>query len=459
MEHARTDGRERQASGRGQDMTAMEGVTEGNLRRQDHLILLLLCSLLSILWGSVGLSSDGLVDFRAVYYDARCLIEHHDPYNPHELLSVYQAEDGQFPSDPARTRIFIGGSLVCFNLPSTLLILAPLALLRWGLARVLWIVLTAVLFTLAAVLAWDQARRYAPRLALLLACLLVANTELLYMLGNAAGIVVALSVIGAWSLLNERQMPWGTAALAVALAIKPHDAGLVWLYLVLLGGVQRRRALQAAALTAALALPALLWVGHVAPHWMAELHANLLAGSAPGGVNAPGPAAGGGRDADMVIDLQSALYIFTHRPSVYNAISYLLCAGLLAVWAVRLRAGRASPWIGLAVSVAPTVLVTYHRGYDAKLLLLTLPACAMLWARGGATKWLAALLTTAGILATADLPLNYYLILTGQAPTGLSGMWGKALALAVLEPTPVVLLAMGVFYSWAYLKDRQPASC
>jgi len=29
------------------------------------------------------------------------------------------------------------------------------------------------------------------------------------------------------------------------------------------------------------------------------------------------------------------------------------------------------------------MLVTYHRPFDAKLLLLAVPACAMLWAEGG----------------------------------------------------------------------------
>jgi len=35
-----------------------------------------------------------------------------------------------------------------------------------------------------------------------------------------------------------------SSALRVSVAIKPHDAGLVWLYFLLAGGVYRKRALQ-----------------------------------------------------------------------------------------------------------------------------------------------------------------------------------------------------------------------
>ena len=48
-------------------------------------------------------------------------------------------------------------------------------------------------------------------------------------------------------------------------------------YFLLVGGVERKRALQAAALAVVFALPAILWVSHLVPHWLPEYHANLLA--------------------------------------------------------------------------------------------------------------------------------------------------------------------------------------
>jgi len=89
------------------------------------------------------------------------------------------------------------------------------------------------------------------------------------------------------------------------LGIKPHDAGLVWLYFLLAGGIYLKRALQTLLVTAVLGLVTIAWVTPIAPHWMQELHSNLLAVSAPAesatrdlrGTMCGGPS--------VIIDLQS----------------------------------------------------------------------------------------------------------------------------------------------------------
>src|ERR1017187_6157574 len=103
--------------------------------------------------------------------------------------------------------------------------------------------------------------------------------------GNAAGIVVSLCAVAVWCFLRERFVPAGVLCLAASLAIKPHDAGLVWLYFLLAGGVHRKRALQALLITAVLSVSALLWVSHVAPNWMQDWSANMASISATGGIN------------------------------------------------------------------------------------------------------------------------------------------------------------------------------
>jgi hypothetical protein len=101
------------------------------------------------------------------------------------------------------------------------------------------------------------------------------------------------------------------------------------------------------------------------------------------------------------------------------------------------------------------MLVTYHRLYDAKLLLLVVPACAMLWAEGGRIGRLALLVTTAGIVATADLPLIIFLALTRNLHISTAGLSGKILTVALARPVPLILLAMGIFYLWIYMR-REP---
>jgi hypothetical protein len=318
--------------------------------------------------------------------------------------------------------------------------------------------ITAVLFILAAFLMWDIGARYAPKVSLLLICILLANCEMIFGGGNTAGIAVSLCLVTVWCFIKDRFVPAGILCLAISLAIKPHDAGLVWLYFLLAGRVYRKRALQSFFITAVIALSAFLWVSHVAPHWMQDWNSNLSTISAHGGINEPGPASVTSRYGYMVIDLQSAISIFRDDPRIYNPVSYAICGALLLVWMARTLRLSFSPsraWLALATIVPLTILVTYHRPWDAKLLLLTIPACAMLWAVGGPIRWIAFLVTTAGVVLTADIPLTILVILTRDLRISTAGLPGQMLKAMLMRPAPLVLLAMGIFYLWIYL-HREP---
>jgi hypothetical protein len=95
---------------------------------------------------------------------------------------------------------------------------------------------------------------------------------------------------------------------------------------------------------------------------------------------------------------------------------------LLIVWAFVTLRSRPSPrrtWLALAAIAALTMLPVYHRAQDTKLLLLTVPACAMLWAEGGRIGRLALLVTSAGFVLTGDLPWVVILSLIEQtSPAG-----------------------------------------
>jgi len=100
-----------------------------------------------------------------------------------------------------------------------------------------------------------------------------------------------------------------------------------------------------------------------------------------------------------------------------------------------------------------TLLITYHRTTDAKLLLLTVPACAMLWAQGEGVGKLAMVLTSLAIVISGDISLTVMGILVGQ-PNWIDAGWGQKIWMVpVYRPVPVILLAMGLFYLWAYGKS------
>jgi hypothetical protein len=341
------------------------------------------------------------------------------------------------------------------NVPTTLLLTAPLALLPWGPAHVLWIAVTVGVFLLAALLIWDLAARFAPTAALWLVCILLVNSEMIFCTGNTAGIAIGLCVIAVWCFLEGRFAPVGILAMALSLAIKPHDAGLVWLFLLLMGGVYRKRALQSLLITGVLGLAALLWLSSVAPSWLHDWQANLAVISARGGINEPGPASVTAHSAAMVIDLQAAIAIFRDDPRFYNPLSYLLCGGMLLAGALQTLRKPFSPqcaWLALAAVSALTMLVTYHKPWDAKLLLLTVPACAMLTAEGGTIRRMALLVTASGLVLTADIPLA---ILTGIADhlhLSTASFRGQVLTVLLLRPASLALLVVAVFYLWMLLR-------
>jgi len=424
--------------------------------RRLGLFLLLACGGVAIFYGTgYALKASGSPDFRALYYGTRCLLQHHNPYNENELESVYRREGGERATDSVLQRQVV---TLYVNLPTTFLFVAPLAMLPWWVAQGVWLLIIAGLFLLAGWLMWRVAGEHAPGVARLLICLVLVNSEVIFAGGNSAGLVVGLCVVAVWCFLKERFVTAGVLCMAVSLAIKPHDAGLVWLYFLLAGGVHRKRALQSLVLTAVLALAAVVWVSQVAPHWMHDWGSNMAAINSHGGMNDPGRVSAVSHDVDLVIDLQSVISVFRDNPQIYNPVTYLVCGAMLLVWlirTVRVRFSQTSAWLAIAAVVPLTMLVTYHRPWDAKLLLLTVPASAMLWAGRGATGWLALLVTMAGVVVTGDIPLVILSILGGKLHRTMT-LPGKMLTTVVIHPVPLILLAMSAFYLWTYLKRAEP---
>jgi len=422
--------------------------------RRDGLILLLLGSVIFVLLGAALENSAATPssDFRALYYPARTLANNSDPYSIPQVSSVYQADSAHFPRDDWKARVIATCNVYP---PTAFTFMFPFAMLEWGPAHILWLILTAVGILFVCFLIWNIGAVYAPLASGALIALFLVNSELLMISSNAAGIVVSFCIIAVLCFLRNRFVAVGILCLAISLTIKPQETGLVWLYFLLAGGIYRKRALQTLLVTVAISLPAVLWVWRVSPHWLAEWHSNLAVFSARGGINDPGPASAGGHGLAMVISLQSILSVFRDDPHFYNLGSYTVAAPLLAVWAIITLRGRISPsktWLALASIAAISMLPVYHRQYDAKLLLLTLPACVMLWAEGRPLGRLALLVNTAGFVLTGDLTWAILLGLIGHLHldgTGFSGWLSTALQ---VFPAPLMLLGMAIFYLWIYAR-------
>ena len=390
------------------------------------------------------------VDFRHVYCSAKCLTEQRDPYNPQNVQRTCEAAGAAPAKDSATNRLFV--TRIVYP-PSEFAITVPFALLPFTMSQLLWSALAAAACMVAVYLIWLTGAAYAPLAAGALLGFYIANSPSL-ILGNPAGIVVGLCAIGAWCLVEERLIAAGVLCLAATLLLKPHDSGLVWLYFVLAGGAYRRRGWMALAVAACASLPVILWVTHLSPHWMQEMETNLQAFTVRGGINDPGPGTGGGRGILMITSLQVVFSFLKDDAHFYNLASYCVCAPLFVVWMVvtlRAKISRENAWLALAAAAPLTMLPVYHRQYDARLIVLMLPACLALWVKRDGVGWIALMVTTVAIVLNGDFTW-FVLIHFFNQWYPPNGSYLEAL------PVPLSLLGAACFYLWVYARQgSQPA--
>lgn len=412
----------------------------------DSIYLLILGATIFVAFGWNG----SMGDFKVVYYGAKCLAQHGDPYKPDDVLRVQGIQAVNLRDPIQRQSISLS-----VYLPTAYILVYPIMLLGWPLGHLLWCFLSATAFVLASFLAWELSMDNAPILSGSLIGFMLANGFAFLFLGNTAGLVVSLGVVAVWCFVRRRFQLVGVLCLALSLVIKPHDAGLIWLFFLLSGGIYCKRALQTLAVCALIAIPAVVWVSSVAPHWTQELSSNVALASSPVGRDNPGPSSMAAHQGAVITDFQTILSVFRDDPRFYDPATYLFCGSLILVWALitaRTRLLPSTTWLALAAIVPLSLLPTYHRSHDAKILLLSVPACAMLWAEGRLVKWFAVALTSAGIFLTGDFPLMALGRFTkdSQMPSDIFGRIG---AILLMRPVPLVLLAMGTFYLWLYF-DR-----
>lgn len=372
---------------------------------------------------------------------------------------MYEAEGGGRPSDSDEDRYALPPNTY---FPTEFAFTVPFALLPAGVAQVLWVVLTFSSLIVAAFLMWDLGADQAPELVGGLIALLLAYSEQLVFYGNLAGFAVAFCVIAVWCFLRNRFLTVGIIAFAISLAVKPHDVVLVWAYFFLAGGLFRRWAVRAAIVVAAVSLPFIWWVTQIAPHWIQELRSNIQGFSLRGGPIDVSAEAISNHGSCPTTQLQSLFICLRDDPHFYNWATYLVLVPMLMIWiviTVRTRLTPTSAKLALAAMAPLSMLLFYHRIYDAKIIVLTIPACALLWAEGGRIGRLALIVTAMGCLFTGDLVWGIYFEILMNTHLIPAVSPKPLLAASINAPLPFTLLIMSVFYLWVYVRrSSQPAS-
>jgi hypothetical protein len=136
--------------------------------------------------------------------------------------------------------------------------------------------------------------------------------------------------------------------------------------------------------------------------------------------------------------LQTVFAVFNQDPKFYEIASWATAGLLLFGFAVAYlprKDAADSQALALAAAACFTLMPVYHRLYDAKLLLLSVPAIVLLWNRNRLLGALALLLSMPvlfslsfqalqliGASAIQDLPKWQILLIGRQAPLGVAAL-------------------------------------
>ena len=264
--------------------------------------------------------------------------------------------------------------------PTALFYIIPFTFLNWHIAHLLWllVILAAMILGVAAMA--DLCMPLSPVLAVAeLVFMLDCNLDLIS-LAQPSTLVIGLCLIAVWSFITGRYRKTGIACFAFSLLFKPHLGALVLLYFLLAGASHRRKALQTIVVTVCLALPGLLWASILpeARNWSHDLSHSLQVNAQKGQLSylgASNPMAG------AFADLQTLIALIRDDPKFFNPVTYAIWLVLFLLWlypVFKLKAGPGKDYLCVAAASALALLPVYHRFYDARFLLLTFPALALI---------------------------------------------------------------------------------
>jgi hypothetical protein len=384
-------------------------------------------------------------DFVPVYAGARCLVHGCDPYAPSQLEpEFFQA--GGVPADLPSWQIDVP-----VYPPSTFLALVPIALLRFPVARLIWFLLNGCLFATAAGLILSICPPPHRWLATILVSFFVLTAGILLVLGQPAVFAISLVVIGSCLFLGCRLVPLGAFLFFLSLAVKPQIGGFIVLYF-LAQRIYWRYAAFALAGAAFLLLCASLILGHHprSAGWASTLRGNLSATLSPGGSADPRPA---NPQAIGDENLQALTSIFVAPAGQFNATAYAIFLALFgAGMVVVLRANRGPELHVMALGALSilTLMPIYHRFYDTRLLLLSVPAVVIVFQRRRVLGTVIAVLT---VLAAVSVQYRVQMFLLQQ------GKWQSVLAnkflfVLLLRHQNLLMLLLFLLYLAAILSLR-----
>lgn len=310
----------------------------------------------------------GNVDFAMIYSSARAWMLGRNPYEAADIRATWLQAGGAAQSDPAAF-----GSAVFLYPPPTFAALAPIAALPWRTAAFAWMALSTIAW-FATLLAVSRAAGFGPRslsrLAFFTAGVWLAPAATSLNVGQlaiASGAAVALA-----HSRGSRDSWLRGVLLGLGAAIKPQVAGLFTLYEA--GRLRWKAAAASIATVAVITAIAVLRMQAAGIAWRASWLRNLheFTTLSNGDPTAANPL------RFHLINLHYPLHTLTdNRDLVRWAVLAIVAALCAAYFLVDLKRGRApgehrrtgGELISLSMVAVVTLMVVYHRFYDAVLLV------------------------------------------------------------------------------------------
>lgn len=338
---------------------------------------------------------DSSADFGVVWTEARAWWEGRDPYRHEVLKQVWEERGG------LEWIVFERQYTPALYPPSTFATLAPLAAMPWKWAKMSWLaanvgmtVLLLILLTevaglrrggrgrdlreplsrRAAIADWMQSRdgegmwgskgERAWLLVGLTLALAPVHANLAY--GQLTLVSLTLGLLGWWA--SERGWGWwGGVSIGLAAALKP-QIGMVVLAFAAYRGQWRAVVMAMAVAGAALGVGAAR-LDSQGIAWLSELKLNLY-DNAHGGSGDPTVA---NPLRYQLLNLQYPLHNFTGNRPLVNAVTLALTGGAgLGGAVLALRGKREKDVLLLGLWLTASLLVVYHRSYDAVVLAVPL---------------------------------------------------------------------------------------
>lgn len=416
------------------------------LRPALHL-LLLAASLLFIIRGPVAaVRTGGNYDFTLIYSSSRAWVEGLNPYLASNVSKAWLSSHGPADLDPTLVR---GSATLVYPLPA-LVILSPIAALPWPIATWVWALLNTALVALSLHLLAQLANLSGnARLLFYSLGLVLGPLALNIKQGQTAGLVVA-GIVLASSLL--RRSTFSGPCLGLAAALKPQLGALFLIYHA--GRLRWKHTLFAIAAIAALTALGAARLSLTNTDWFTSWQTNVRDFTTLDDANAT-------RSNPIryqMVNLHFPLHNITDNRDAVRLAVYGICGTLCLTFFIadlkRARQTTDTPaeLTSLSFVSAITLIVAYHRPYDAAILVIPLALAVSRLAAGARHH----LITLALILLHA-LPLP--ILFTEAARRGyipqslLDSAIGQHLLLPCQAYGLVALAAWLIYTRW---KDAEP---